>query len=193
MKPAIETTAAGEVWKDIEGYEGIYQVSNFGRVRSLDRQATYTSRCGTIAYRPTKGKVLTAQKIHGGYLGVLFKVQGHAEMKLVHRLVAKAFVPNPQNLETVNHIDEDKINNCAWNLEWMSRGDNVRYGTGSQRKRTPTRAVVQKSADGQDIRTWPTAKEAGQTLGICPSHITACCRGKRGVKTAGGYRWRYAE
>ena len=182
-----------EIWKDIEGYEGKYQVSNLGRVRSLDQMLSYASRWGTIAYRPAKGKVLTAQKIHGGYLGVLFKVQGHTEMKLVHRLVAKAFVPNPQNLETVNHIDEDKTNNRADNLEWMSRADNVRYGTGSQRKRTPTRAVVQMSADGQDIRTWPSAKEAGQSLNIDPSHITACCRGKRGANTIGGYRWRYAE
>ena len=182
-----------EIWKAVEGYEGIYEVSNLGRVRSLDQLVPYTSRWGTVAYRPTKGKVLTQRRIHGGYMGVLFKVQGHTEMKLVHRLVAAAFVPNPQNLETVNHKDEDKQNNRADNLEWMTRGDNVRYGTGIQRKRTPTRSVVQMSADGQTIRTWPSAKDAGQTLGLDPSHITACCRGKRGAKTIGGYRWKYSE
>ena len=182
-----------EIWKDIEGYEGRYQVSNFGRVRSLDQQLTYTSRWGTIAYRPTKGKVLTARKIHGGYLGVLFKVQGKTEMKLVHRLVANAFVPNPQNLETVNHIDEDKTNNRADNLEWMSRADNVRYGTGSQRKRTPMRKVEQLTTDGQHVAYFDSIKEASEATGVQTRHIGGCCRNEYGAKTAGGYRWKYIE
>ena len=182
-----------EIWKAIEGYEDKYQVSNLGRVRSLDQQVPYTTRWGTIAYRPTKGKVLTAQKIHGGYLGVLFKVQGKTEMKLVHRLVANAFVPNPQNLETVNHIDEDKTNNRADNLEWMSRADNVRYGTGSQRKRTPMRKVEQLTIDGQHVAYFDSIKEASEATGVHTRHIGGCCRNEYGAKTAGGYRWRYIE
>ena len=88
-----------EIWKDIEGYEGKYQVSNLGRVRSLDQMLSYASRWGTIAYRPTKGKVLTQRTISGGYKGVLIKVQGKTAMKLVHRLVANAFVSPTHFLE----------------------------------------------------------------------------------------------
>ena len=182
-----------EIWKAIEGYEGKYEVSNLGRVRSLDQQLPFTTRWGTIAYRLAKGKMLTARKIHGGYLGVLFKVQGHTEMKLVHRLVAKAFVPNPQDLETVNHIDEDKTNNRADNLEWMSRADNVRYGTGSQRKRTPMRKVEQLTVDGQHVAYFDSIKEASEATGVQTRHIGGCCRNEYGAKTAGGYRWKYID
>ena len=182
-----------EIWKAVEDYEGIYEVSNLGRVRSLDQLVSYTSRWGTVAYRPTKGKVLTQRRMRNGYMGVLFKVQGHTEMKLVHRLVAAAFVPNPQNLETVNHKDEDKQNNRADNLEWMSRADNVRYGTGSQRKRTPMRKVEQLTTDWQHVAYFDSIKEASEATGVQTRHIGGCCRNEYGAKTAGGYRWRYIE
>ena len=182
-----------EIWKDIEGYEGLYQVSNLGRVRSLDRLVEQNSRWG-IQRRIMKGRVMTLRPMAGGYVGVMFKVQGlKPKMMLVHRLVANAFIPNPENLDTVNHKDEDKTNNRVENLEWMTMLDNLAYGTGRQRKRTPKRPVVQMTLDGQDIRTFASAKEAGDTLGINPTNITACCRGKYGFQSAGGYRWRYAE
>ena len=180
-----------EEWRDINGYEGIYQVSSLGRVRSLDRIIEQVTRWGDIHPRLIKGTCLQPHNLRGGYLGVMLSEHRQKKMTLIHRLVAIAFIPNPQSLETVNHKDENKKNNRADNLEWMSRGDNVRYGTGIQRKRNTSIPVVQMSIDGTHIQTYTSAKAAGETLGLHPTNITACCRGKRGARTAGGYRWKY--
>ena len=101
-----------EVWKDIEGYEGLYQVSNIGRVRSLGRDLMRRSRYGTMAPYHIAGKVLKPLHSQGDYCYVhLFDKDGTSTNHKVHRLAAKAFVPNPDNLKEVNHIDEDKDNN----------------------------------------------------------------------------------
>lgn len=100
-----------EMWKPISGYEGLYEVSNFGRVKSL---------------KFGKEKILTPGN-YKGYLSVQLCKDGKRKMMRVHRLVAEAFIPNPNKLETVNHKDEDKTNNSANNLEWMSSVDNVAY------------------------------------------------------------------
>lgn len=101
-----------EIFKDIKGYEGFYEISNFGNVRS-------TSYKGTRILKPSVTK--------NGYLNVVLCINQHKEHKLVHRLVADAFIPNPLNYKTVNHKDENKLNNCVENLEWLSTEDNNRY------------------------------------------------------------------
>lgn len=101
-----------EIFKDIEGYEGFYEISNFGNIRS-------TSYKGTRILKPSVTK--------NGYLNVVLCINQHKEHKLVHRLVADAFIPNPLNYKTVNHKDENKLNNCVENLEWLSTEDNNRY------------------------------------------------------------------
>ena len=110
-----------EIWRPIEGYEGLYEVSSYGKVRSLDR---YDSR---NHFR--KGKVLSLVKNKEGYLQVNLCCNGKNKMFLVHRLSAQAFIPNPDNLPQVNHKDEDKTNNSVDNLEWCDCSYNNNYGT----------------------------------------------------------------
>ena len=114
-----------EIWRPIEGYEGLYEVSNTGRVRSLDMYV----KCGYGSYRLRKGKVLSPVIKDNGYLQVGLYYNGKYKMFLVHRLVAQAFIENFDNLPEVNHLDEDKSNNSVDNLEWCDRSYNLKYGT----------------------------------------------------------------
>ena len=160
-----------ETWRAIAGYEGLYQVSNLGRVKSLNYNHTGTD------------KILKPGKNQGGYLRVGLSKDGHTKHLLVHRLVAEAFIQNQNNLETVNHKDEVKTNNVASNLEWMSRGDNKRYSANKSAK------MFDKQT-GELLATFPSTREAERVTGINQSNISECCKGKR--KSAGGYIWRYA-
>lgn len=112
-----------EVWRDIIGYEGYYQVSNLGRVRSTDRDIVY--KCGKVVHRKSKVKVPTTSP--NSYPRVGLQKANKLEMKMVHRLVAEAFIPNPNNYPIVNHKDEDKSNAAASNLEWCDNSYNVSY------------------------------------------------------------------
>ena len=110
-----------EIWKDVKGFEGRYQVSNLGRVRSLDfTWLAYNYKvCGYVECK-RKGKILKPKTSYNGYLQVCLKISSKNHYKLLHRLVADAFIPNPNNLPTVNHKDEDKWNNRVDNLEWCT-------------------------------------------------------------------------
>ena len=160
-----------ETWKEIAGYEGLYEVSDMGRVKSL----WYG-----------KEKILKPGKNKGGYLHVDLYKDGHVKTVNVHRLVAEAFIPNSQGLETVNHKDEVKTNNVASNLEWMTRGDNVAYSQPHLAKRS---VQMFDQSPGELLATFPSTHEAERATGIDHSHISKCCNGKR--KYAGGYIWRY--
>ena len=186
-----------EIWKDIEGYEGIYQVSNLGRVRSLDRIVPALCRqTGTIVDYHRKGRILKQRKVFGGYMAVGFEVRGENVHKghFVHRLVARAFVPGYREGFDVNHKDEDKTNNRADNLEWCDRQYNINYGTGKwRRKKYNARPVEQLTTDGKVIARYDNASQAASAVGCDPSTINAVCRGKPHCNTAKGYRWRYTE
>lgn len=123
-----------EEWRDIKGYEGFYQVSNLGRVRSLDRYKNQVSKRGRIYPAFCPGRILK-QTYRGNYLRVnLYHLSGNGisyngESFSVHRLVAEAFIPNPNNLPCINHKDENKENNCVDNLEWCTYKYNSNYGT----------------------------------------------------------------
>ena len=112
-----------EEWRPVVGYEGLYEVSNTGRVRSLDR----------FYYRLHKGKVLSPAKDRYGYLTVTLNYNGKSKTIKIHRLVAQAFIENPDNLPQVNNIDEDKSNNSVENLEWCTAKYNNKYGTRLER------------------------------------------------------------
>ena len=157
-----------ETWKAIAGYEGLYEISDQGRVKSL----WYG-----------KEKIMKPQKGAPGYLQVGLCKDGHRKYLLVHRLVAEAFIQNPNNLDTVNHKDEVKTNNVASNLEWMSMKDNINYSQARQVQ------MFDKST-GELLATFPSTREAARVTGINPSHISECCNGKK--KSAGGYIWKYA-
>lgn len=107
---------------------------------------------------------------------------------LIHRLVAEAFIDNPNNLQYVNHIDENKLNNCVENLEWCTASYNVNYGIGSLAR---NQRVIQYDLDGNAIRIWESMKSACEELGLKYQGISACCRGKK--KSCGGYAWTYAN
>ena len=162
-----------EIWKDIEGYEGLYQISNKGRVKSL---------------KWGKERILKPGWNTGGYLKVYLFKNTEAQDRLVHRLVAEAFIPNPYNKPQVNHKDENKKNNCVENLEWITCMDNCNYGTRNERI---SRKILQYSKSGEFIREWVGALEVERVLGINNSDIIQCCKGRR--KSAGSFIWQYKE
>lgn len=177
-----------EIWKDIEGYEGSYQVSNLGRVRTLDR--IVTDKLGRA--RTFKGCVKRFYKKPNGYYSVNLSKDGEDESRYVHRLVAETFIPNPYNLPQVNHKDEDKTNNRAENLEWCTSIYNVTYNNVAYRKAEPLRKKVRQSLpDGTWIATYASAMEAARQTGLAQSHISDVCRGEK--EFAYGYRWEYED
>ncbi len=178
-----------EIWKTIEGFEGLYEVSNLGRVRSLDRirKAGY----GSIA--KIKGKILVPQNInHKKYLVVNLYRNEVGKHYLVHRLVANAFIPNPNNLPEINHKDENPSNNNVSNLEWCDRKYNNLYGTAIERRsRTRGKVVIQCSINGDEIARYCSAREAARVIGKSQAAISRCCIGK--YKIAYGYIWKYEK
>lgn len=182
-----------EIWKDIEGYEGIYQVSNLGRVRSLDRIIIYSS--GQVV--PFKGKVLSNIKNQLGYHKVNLRVNGGIKTVCVHRLVAKAFIPNPDNLPFINHKDENPSNNRVDNLEWCTPKYNNSYGTRLQRlSKTKTNGVTSKKVyqytlDGELVNVWPSLNEINRTKGYRIGGISKCALGEEHYNTAYGFKWSY--
>ena len=108
----------------------------------------------------------------------------------LHRLVAQAFIPNPENKPQVNHLDENKLNNCVNNLEWTTAKENSNYGSRNERL---SRKILQYSRSGEFIREWKSAAEVERLLGINHANITQCCRGNPNHTTAGGFVWKYKE
>lgn len=114
-----------EIWKDIKDYPNSYQISSFGRIRSLDKTVTFI-RNGNVYPRKIKGKILTPTPSGRGYLQTLLTKEGKGKMHTIHRLVAEAFIPKESNNLVVNHIDGDKLNNNVSNLEWVTQSDNIK-------------------------------------------------------------------
>ena len=172
-----------EIWKDAPGYEGVYKVSNLGRVLS-------------VSYRHTgKPKILKPKK-RQGYLAIHRRNFG-CDVS-IHRLVAMAFIPNPDNLPCVNHINEDKYDNRACNLEWCTYQHNNTYGHRLEkmaytRKNRTTKShygnVYQQTVDGELIATFSSVIAASKATGIERSSINRCALGQ--YHTAGGYKWAY--
>ena len=182
-----------EVWKPVVGYEGLYEVSNIGNVRSLFR------------YK----KTLKLSMNTTGYPCVEIFKNKKGKRVNVHRLVATAFIPNPENKPQVNHIDENKTNNRVENLEWVTAKENMNHGTRLQRQlvhsppfteerkeisrkngKSVSKPVLQFSKNGMLINKYESAKEAHRQTGVNHSHIIECCKHQR-YKTAGGFVWKY--
>lgn len=169
-----------EVWKDIQGYEGVYQVSNLGRVRSLDRRVSHPKG----GKRFNKGQIIKPGINLQGYLFVQLSIGSKICTKRVNRLVAEAFIPNPENLPVVNHKDKNRVNNSVDNLEWCTVKYNNRYSRAKE--------VLQFDKNGNFIAAWDAVTDASRATGINKGNIVQCCKGKR-HKTAGGYIWKYKE
>ena len=170
-----------EEWKDIKGYEGLYQVSNLGNIKRLESIV----ETGNIKYsRKTKyyEHLLKPSNHSAGYKVVKL----HKRDKYVHRLVAEAFIENPKNKPFVNHIDGNKTNNNVNNLEWCTQKQNVIHAFNNDLIKT-RKMVYQLDKKNNLIRTWNSVSEAINATKI--KHISSACTGRR--KTAGGYIWRY--
>lgn len=171
-----------ENWRDIKGFEGLYQISNLGRVKSLN----YAKSRKEGFIKPIKNK--------DGYL-IVKLYSDKCYTKLVHRLVAENFIDIPK-LE-VNHLNGNKADNNINNLEWCTHAENERYSwkvLGKSVKmlgNNTGKVVVQYDLNDNYIRRWKNATEAGRTLNIRANHISACCNKKR--NKTGGYKWRFAK
>lgn len=168
-----------EIFKNIEGYEG-YQVSNLGNVKSL---------------KFGKEKILKQSKCTGGYLQVRLKKEGKYKSYLSHRLVAKTFIPNPNNYPQINHKDEDKTNNSVINLEWCTNKQNCNYGKHKNNISNSLSGKQRKSIKCvENDKIYKTLTEAALAMGGCINtsrFISECCRGLR--KTYKSFHWEYAE
>lgn len=159
-----------EIFRDIEGYEGLYQVSNLGRVKSSNYHMT------------GKEKFLKPLKQQGGYFQVMLCKEGKYKHCYVHRLVASTFIENPYNLPQVNHKNEDKTNNSVDNLEWCTSKYNINFGT-----RTEKVSKQVKCIDTGIV--YPSTRYASRQTGVNQASISSCCNGK--LKTAGKLHWEY--
>ena len=171
-----------EIWKDIKGYEGKYEISNFGRVKSH-------VKIGTPTYYKTP--ILSTP----GYYTVCLSKDGKVSRSVgIHRLVAEAFVENTDKTKTeVNHKDGDKLNNYYENLEWVTRKENNEHAIKSG-LRTYVKPIEQYTLDGELVNIFTSSAEAGNFLGKgkrTNTHILNCCKGK--ISTAYGYKWKYKE
>ena len=154
-----------EIWSKIEGYPN-YEVSSSGRVMNVKT-----------------GKILKPFISGCGYLYIeLFNNNGVKSFR-VHKLVAEAFIPNPEGLGTVDHIDSDKTNNNASNLQWMTQGDNARKANNKR--------VCQYNRNGEYIATYESVTEAAHQTRVNRVSISKCCKGYKRYSHAGGYIWRY--
>ena len=175
-----------EQWRtavyDGEIYEGLYKVSNLGRILSLNYKNTGKAELKT----PVANKC--------GYLTVQLWKNGKPKLCKVHRLVAQTFIPNPNNLPQVNHIDQDKTNNRVENLEWKSPKGNCNHGTRNERiakantNGKQSKRVLQFTLDGEFVREWPSTRECGRN-GFDQGAVAACCRGK--LIQYKGFYWMY--
>lgn len=168
-----------EIWRDIEGYEGLYEVSNLGRVKALGNGKTKTHKIRKLA------------KDKCGYLFVTLSKNGIKKHYKVHRLVASAFITNPNNFPQVNHIDEDKTNNRVDNLEWCDAKYNANYGTAIER-RVKKQKNNNRSKSVLCVETtiiYPSISEAQRQTGFNEKGISLCCRKLQ--DKCGGFHWIY--
>ena len=177
-----------EEWRPVVGYEGLYEVSSFGRVKRLKR--TIIRRNGMRL--PISERILVPYDFMGyARIGLCKKLR--RKHLLVHRLVAIAFIPNPNCLSLINHKDEIRSNNHIDNLEWCTREYNLSYGDAPRKLKEHQlslgKRVIQMRRDGTEITTFVSASEAARMLKLCGSCISKVCRGERG--TAGGYKFKY--
>ena len=189
-----------EIWKDVVGFEGAYKVSNLGRVKSLDRMVTV--RRGKDVYQyPVQGRILKPTTQNHGYLGVWLYGKGgvsnrNGRIYGIHRIVAEAFCKKSDGDCEVNHINENKADNRACNLEWCTHQENSSYGTRGERiSRANTngkqsKAVVQLTPNGEFVAEYPSLAEIRRKTGFNHKNI---CRFLKGYgETAYGYKWQYA-
>ena len=177
MTKVIENTNSmkqPEEWKPTPGYDGKYEISNYGRVKSNSQKSN--------------GRILAPGNNGSGYYYVILCKDNKKKKCTIHRLVAEAFIQNPSNLPQVNHKDEDKGNNYVMNLEWCTPGYNLTYGTRMERI---SKRVVQLDKGGNFIAEFESINEAARRTDIASTSICYCCQHKPSYKSAKGYIFMY--
>lgn len=200
LSDADNTTMEQEIWKDVQGYEGLYQVSSLGRIRSLPRGKQWP-------YRKTHNNIRKPKLTKRGYYSINLCKRNKTKWHLVHRLVALAFIPNPDNLPHINHKDENPANNSAENLEWCTPKYNANYGTGTKRQSAaraanPNDGYVRKlvgiknslavacySLNVEMLASYRSMTDAAKATGVCIQTVLAQCKGYR--QKARKYRFAY--
>lgn len=190
-----------EEWKDVKGYEGNYKISSYGRLRSIKRPKT------------TGGFIKTSTPSNG-YKQTILCVNGVKKTMMIHRIVANNFLENPNHYPEVNHKDEDKSNNCVWNLEFCTREYNQNYGTAIKRAvkshdykasaiksalnhdyeevgRKQSKAVIQMDLDGNFVKEWKSVRAVDTLFRNSSGNISNVCNGKK--EKAYGYKWKFKE
>lgn len=174
-----------EEWRAVKGFEGAYEISNLGNLRSIDRNSL-----GKRYF----GKLISNAQDRGGYLVNILSYEGKRQTVRRHRLVAEAFIPNAERKPEVNHIDGDKTNNQVSNLEWATHRENTDHAWITGLTKAPPAQIpieVIQIYEGSEIATYKSIEIAGWINGISPEDICKYCKGKR--KNAGRYIWKYKE
>lgn len=168
-----------EIWKDIPKYENLYKISNFGKIKSLNYNHT------------NKEKILKQNVNSSNYYKITLSKNGERKNYYVHELVAKNFIENKENKKCVNHIDGNKLNNKASNLEWVTYKENTIHAYKNNLMKPPKRKIVQYDKNKNFIKIWNSIIEASREYKTNPMNIINCCKGIN--KTAKEYIWEYYE
>lgn len=172
-----------EIWKDVVGYEGRYQVSNLGRIKRITRITKWISINGKEAYRLDKEKIFSLEVGKTGYPIIRLHKNGHKRRVTVHRLVAQAFIPNPQNKPCINHKDGNRTNNNINNLEWCTYSENNLHEWRCLKKKAYNALKVKRIDTGQ---IFDTLTEAAKSIGASKTNLSGALK-RNG--TCGGIKW----
>lgn len=173
-------------WRDIKDFEGLYQISTSGEVKSVER-----IKQNNLGFQKVNERIRKLSKDKDGYLQVCLSKEGRHYLKKIHRLVAEAFLPNPDNLPVINHKNENKEYNRVENLEWCTVKYNTNYGNGITKMAITQGRPVLQLYNGYVIEEFYSTQKASKETGVPQANIYKVCVGER--RTAGGYEWRFKD